>query len=198
MAQVQMLERGGLYFLYRPRGEIPGTEEPVRGLGAIQRFHLVLHPQPGRTFRELTIGHKELPSVESLTRQPCWGLVDRMTSSAEEMRNERSGGRYETKTRGEREQPEVRPAGEGVDAIVKHGDHTHLAYELELPRRPQQVQETLHIEEEASYILSIKILNMALILVLHTWPSRGNPNIPLTYASGCKAAALFRLILLLF
>ncbi len=156
MAQVHMLERGELYFLYRPRVETPGAEEPVQGLGMVQRFHLVLHPQSGRTFRLLTIGHKELPSVESPTRQPFWGLVDRVTSHAEEMRNELSGGRYETKTRGEREQPETRPAGEGVYAIVKHGDHTHLAYELELPRHPQKVQEIFHIEEEAGYILSIK------------------------------------------
>lgn len=72
------------------------------------------------------------------------------------LRDELSSWRYTTRTRGEREQPEARPAGEGVYAIVKHENHTYLAYELELPRRPLKVQESFHIEEEASYILSIK------------------------------------------
>lgn len=71
MAQGQMLERVELYFLYRPRVETPGAEEPVRGLGMVQRFHLVRHPQPGHTFRELSIGRKELPGVESPARQPA-------------------------------------------------------------------------------------------------------------------------------
>jgi hypothetical protein len=79
-----------------------------------------------------------------------------VTSGAEEMRDDLSGWRYETKTRGEREQPEVRPAGEGVYALVRHEDHTHLAYELELPSQPQKVQETFHVEAEASYLLSVK------------------------------------------
>lgn len=71
MAQGQKFERGELYFLYRPRVETPGAEEPVRGLGMVQRFHLVRHPQPGRTFRELSNGQKELSGVESLARQPA-------------------------------------------------------------------------------------------------------------------------------
>jgi hypothetical protein len=61
-----------------------------------------------------------------------------------------------TKTRGERVRPAARPAGEGVYEIVRHDRHTHLVYALELPKKPGQVQQELHIEKEASYIFSIK------------------------------------------
>ena len=33
--------------------------------------------------------------------------------------------------------PPARPAAEGIYAIVRHGDHTHLAYVIELPQRPR-------------------------------------------------------------
>jgi hypothetical protein len=58
--------------------------------------------------------------------------------------------------RGQRTQPAARPAGEGVYAIVEHGDHTHLAYVLELPDLPGEVQKSLNIGEKASYIISVK------------------------------------------
>lgn len=49
-----------------------------------------------------------------------------------------------------------RPCGEGVYGIVDHHGHTHLAYALEIPELPGQVQYELNIEKEGSLILSIK------------------------------------------
>jgi hypothetical protein len=43
-----------------------------------------------------------------------------------------------------------------VYAIVRHSDHTHLVYALELPDRPGVVQQELNIKAEGSYILSVK------------------------------------------
>lgn len=42
-----------------------------------------------------------------------------------------------------RVQPETRPAGEARYAIVDHGDHSHLAYALELPHAPRVPLEPL-------------------------------------------------------
>jgi hypothetical protein len=39
---------------------------------------------------------------------------------------------------------------------VRHGDHTHLAYELELQERRSDVQQELNIARSATYIISIK------------------------------------------
>src|SRR5947208_14357307 len=58
--------------------------------------------------------------------------------------------------RGTRVQPEARPAGEAGYAIVGHDGHTHLAYALELPREPGEVQRAFRIEHEASYIVALK------------------------------------------
>jgi len=58
--------------------------------------------------------------------------------------------------RGTRVQPEARPAGEAGYAIVDHDGHTHLAYALELPREPGDVQRELRIEREASYVVAVR------------------------------------------
>ncbi len=45
---------------------------------------------------------------------------------------------------------------EGVYAIVRHGRHTHLAYELELPKEPGDVQRELLIEPKASFVVTVR------------------------------------------
>ena len=52
------------------------------------------------------------------------------------------------------------PAGEGKYAIVKHDNHTELAYVLELPKVPGPVQKEFGIKKEASYIISVKNPNI--------------------------------------
>lgn len=49
----------------------------------------------------------------------------------------------------------ARPVGEGKYAIVKHEDHSELAYILELPKEPGEAQKELGIEKEASYIVTV-------------------------------------------
>src|SRR5438128_5542663 len=63
---------------------------------------------------------------------------------------------YDTQTRGERHRPAARPDGEGVYAIVRHEDHTHLAFALELPARPGEVQDELNIPKQGSYIITVR------------------------------------------
>jgi hypothetical protein len=48
------------------------------------------------------------------------------------------------------------PAGEGKYSIVKHDNHTELAYVLELPEMPGPTQKEFEIKKEASYIVSVK------------------------------------------
>jgi hypothetical protein len=74
----------------------------------------------------------------------------------EQIRDELGPETYSTRTRGERHVGAARPAGEGRFKILRHDDHTHLAYALELPKREGQVQKEFAIEDQASYIISIK------------------------------------------
>lgn len=149
--EVEVLESGNIYFCYRPKVE----EESVQGRDDIQRFYIVLKPAGARTYRMLTVGQKRLPDI-SQHGQQTWGFVDSVSDSPNEIEEALREHHYRTKTRGERTIPAARPAGEGVYDIVKHGSHTHLAYALELPKKPGEVQQDLKIEPEGSYVLQIK------------------------------------------
>jgi hypothetical protein len=147
----RILERGDIFFFYRPRVE----EDVVKGLDDVQRFYIVLHARDLNLFRLLVLGRKRLPAIEG-RKEREWGFVDLVTRDASEIKAALQARTYLTRTRGERVLAPARPAGEGVYAIVRHKDHTHLAHVLELPAQPGEVQHDLRIEPEASYILSVR------------------------------------------
>lgn len=145
-----IVERGDIYFLYRPRVE----QEQVREAEDVQRLFLVLQPVGGGPTRRIVIGRKRLPAPEEHER--FWGFVEEVSHQPRDISEDFAPETYGTRTRGERELPAARPAGEGRYAFVAHDDHTHLAYQLELPERPRDVQDELEIEPEASYIVAVK------------------------------------------
>ncbi|MDG5815455.1 hypothetical protein QA601_10220 [Chitinispirillales bacterium ANBcel5] len=147
-----LLERGSIYFFYRPRVQ----RAQVKNESDIQRLHMILRPDHKGLYRMIAIGKKELPAVEHGAQERNWGFVELVTENAESLREVLSEERYSTKTRGERKLPAARAAGEGVYLLAVHHNHTHLAYSLELPRSPGDVQQELHIEEKASYIITVK------------------------------------------
>lgn len=146
-----VLERGNVYFLYRPRVE----EEEVGDLDDVQRTYMALDPHGGTAMRRIVLGRKRLPDIRDGGGK-TWGFVDEVSRSGRRMGEGLGEETYETKTRGERHLPAARPAAEGVYAIVRHDDHTHLAYALELPEEPGDVQRDLQIDAEGSFILSVK------------------------------------------
>lgn len=60
-----------------------------------------------------------------------------------------------TKTRGLRQLPPARLAGEGIYAVVRHDDRSHLAYVLEIPHEPGKVRRALNIVE-GGYVVAVK------------------------------------------
>jgi hypothetical protein len=146
----ETLEDGDIYFLYRPRV----GEEQVESVADVQRLLVVLHPWREQRLRLLVVGAKRLPRISGHERS--WCFVDKVVDRPEELREALEQRTYRTKTRGERVQPPARPAGEGAYVIARHDGHTHLAYELERPREPGEVQRELNIEREASYVVNVK------------------------------------------
>jgi hypothetical protein len=144
------LERGNIYFFYRPRVDL----DEVRSLDDVQRLLFVLHVDGTHRLRELIIGTKHLPVPESHER--AWAFVARVSDRAEDLRAELRQRTYETKTRGERRQPPARPAGEGRYVIAGHDGHCHLAYVLELPPELGEAQRAMRIEREASYVVAVR------------------------------------------
>jgi hypothetical protein len=146
-----VLERGDLFFFYRPDVD----DNAPGGLLDVRRFHVVLRPEGGETLRLITIGRKKLPEAADGGRSH-WGFVERVFRDPEELREALSAATYETETLGERHLPEARPAGEGVYVLARTGRSTVLAYALELPGQPGEVQKAFNIAPEGRFVLAIK------------------------------------------
>ncbi|WP_203981470.1 hypothetical protein [Planosporangium flavigriseum] len=129
-------------------------EEQVESADEVQRLLVVLHPWRKERLRLLIVGAKRLPRIAEHER--AWCFVDRVVQRPEELREVLGRRTYSTKTRGERTLAPVRPTGEGAYCIAKHDGHTHLAYELEIPREPGEPQRALNIEPEASYVVNVR------------------------------------------
>ena len=146
--EVEILERGHIYFFSRPA---VGEDAP-KGLVDVQRFHFELSPEGRDLFRMITVGKKRLPEPDD-AGQRFWGYVERVAGSSGEIVEELERGQMRD---GFGTKRSARPAGEGVYALARHGNHVHLLYALELPQEPDEVQRELHIEKQGSYLLSVK------------------------------------------
>lgn len=152
-----------LYFFYRPKidsGEVKGIDDIAR-LYLLMRPHVLDTPEEQkeakgkRVCRLLGISKKKLPGIKEHSKY--WAFVIKVTSDVEEMvKTELDEKDYSTETRGIRHLKNAQPAGEGVYAIITHGNHTHLAYVLEQPTELGPVQKAFQIEREGSYVLAAK------------------------------------------
>ena len=145
-----ILERGDLFFLYRPKVE----HEEAAGLDDVERLRVVLRPEGRQLWRVLVMGAKRMPDIGSHERN--WGFVDAVLRREADVREAFAARSYETKTRGARHLAAARPAGEGVYALVRRGNQVLLACRLELPAAPGPVQEALGILPEAVYAVQVK------------------------------------------
>lgn len=152
----ETLEHGEIYFFYRPK---LGVDE-VRGRPDVQRLYMVLAAKrPRRIYRLFVVGRKKLPEVTPGRQHPerrNWALNVLTSTKVEDLRRELASFEYATKTRGTRVAPAAEPVGQGRYQLLRHGDHTELAYALRLPRVPGPAQEEFAIEDEASYVVAIK------------------------------------------
>jgi hypothetical protein len=151
-ATARLLERGHIYFAYRPK--INAGE--VRGLEDVERFYVILSPRGRDSYRLLFVGQKRLPGIIGPEDRKGWAFVEKVSSAAGEIEDELDPKSRLTRTRGLRHIPAGRPAGEGVYAIARHNNHTHLAYVLELPPTPGPVQEALRILPRAAYVVAVR------------------------------------------
>ncbi|KDD77042.1 hypothetical protein H632_c33p1 [Helicosporidium sp. ATCC 50920] len=149
------LESGTVTFLYKPR---VGLDE-ASSLEDVQRFYLLLEPQPSKSkARLLIIGKKRMPKE---THERMFGFVAAVDSSPVKLAQGLGPSDYTTKTKGERHAEGARVVGVGAYSVVTKGDHTHFAYTLNAPGTPGAAQDAFEIKEEATYIISIKLLDTA-------------------------------------
>jgi len=114
--RLKTLERGHIYFFYRPKVDRPSA----RGLADIRRLYVVMHPHQRRIYRLIIIAEKRLPDVTGRGDRKSWGFVEKVGRRPEDVEDDLDPETYVTRTRGERHLPAARPAGEGVYALVPH------------------------------------------------------------------------------
>jgi hypothetical protein len=149
---VHFRERGHVYFAYRPKADLGAA----RDVDDVQRLYMILSPNGKDSFRLLVIGQKRLPVVAGAGDRKAWAFVEKVSSQPEEIEDELDPQTYLGPEGKQRRRPAARPAGEGVYVIVRHRNHTHLAYVLELPARPGAVQRALNIVKEGNYVVTVK------------------------------------------
>jgi hypothetical protein len=160
--QPDILEYGDIYFFYRPK---VGSQE-IKSIDDVRRFFMVTAPEEITTninrsdekektlskyYRLFVIGKKSLPEIrksEARSSERFWARVGGIFERPEDLTKELLSDEF-------RKGDLARPVGEGKYAIVKHQDHSELAYILELPREPGEAQKELGIEKEASYIVTV-------------------------------------------
>ncbi|CAL8463489.1 g3023 [Coccomyxa elongata] len=131
--------------------------EETQSLQDVQRFFMIMSPysrSDAAPHRLLVIGKKRLPNPERHER--FFGFVLATAQKVEDLMKDFGPKDYQRSTRGQRSVEAVRALGEGVYSIVDHGRHTHLAYELEIPKEPGDVQKQFCILKEGNYIINIK------------------------------------------
>jgi hypothetical protein len=148
----RLRERGHIYFAYRPKIDV----EEARGLEDVERFYAILSPQGREPYRLLVVGQKRLPATTGAEDRKGWAFVEKVSTHAEEVEDELDPKNRLTRTRGLRHIPAGRPAGEGVYAVARHNNHTHLAYVLELPPVLGPVQQAFHILPRAAYVVAVR------------------------------------------
>jgi hypothetical protein len=152
--EAAILEQGDIYFFYRPKKDA----QEVKGIEDVRRFFMVTAPEKenrednkSQLYRLFVIGKKSLPEVrktEAKASERYWARVDGIFKDTNELTKELSSDEF-------RKGDAARPVGEGKYAIVKHQNHTELAYVLELPNELGEAQKELGIEKEASYVISV-------------------------------------------
>jgi hypothetical protein len=155
----EIIEHGDLFFFYRPKIDA----KQVKELEDVQRFYMVTstgkNGKHKNIHRLFLLGQKQLPEIvegKSTSKERNWALNILTTSDPEDIKKELMPAEYTTETRGERRIEAATPAGEGKYSIVRHHNHTELAYILELPEVPGPTQREFEIKKEASYIISVK------------------------------------------
>jgi len=105
-------------------------------------------------YRLIRIGKKKLPSIKEHNRY--WGVIEESTDDFQKIHAKLAAQQYTTITRGERKLLQCCPVGQGYYGIMESKQTTHLAYILELPSNPGEVQKTFNIDKEASFFLAVK------------------------------------------
>jgi hypothetical protein len=152
-----VLEQGDIFFFHRPGLDSPRTAEGAE----LEPYFLVLRPAGRMRSRLITLGRRR-PPPPLKSGAPARGgerfgaRVDDVRESPEALRAALASRRPGGAPPGAQDPPPAELAGEGIYALARHGDHVHLAHALRHPDRAGPLQRRLGIEDEASFIVTVR------------------------------------------
>lgn len=158
-----VLERGDISFFYRPAVQKADAFAEAKPLG-VQSFFMVLSRRG--VHRRVRVGRKRMPAP---TGERFWARVERVGSLQRVLADQLESEQYSTKTRGERYQPGARAIAQGCYAFVRHDDHVHLVYRVDMqePDAPDEVR----VPEAMSHIVLFERVPRGRA----TWTTEGDP-----------------------
>ena len=155
--QAQVLERGSILFLYRPKSGV----DRVQGAPDLERVYFALLPddQEEHKSRIYNLPRRSFPVLVPGRAAPlerAWAVAQEVEAdprvAVDNLQEEATAARAP----GQRTRPWVRVAGEGRYVIARHGADTHLAYALDRPERPGEVQEALHLAPRGNFLVWVQ------------------------------------------
>lgn len=84
-------------------------------------------------------------------------FVDAVGDTMDQIDSKLNEGHYSTKTRGERTVGACRIMGEAAYDIIDEHGHVHVAYVLDIPEQPTEVQKAFRIEKEGNFLVTIRV-----------------------------------------
>ncbi|HKK19272.1 MAG TPA: DUF2795 domain-containing protein [Opitutales bacterium] len=142
------LERGDIFFFYRPKVGAESARE-------VQRLYIVL--ANSSVYRLLIVGANKLPAQVDRSDPAArrWALVREVCTDCGTIESILQGGKYRTKTRGTRELAPAAPVGEGRYSIVHSDDISHLVFRLQRPK-DGELADKLGLRREASFVIAVR------------------------------------------
>jgi len=148
MASSSVLERGQIFYFYRPKVDADRPDE-------VQRFFLVTRSD--ERYRLILLGAKALPNIAPGMdpSQRGWAMVELVTKDRRQLEEALQGGSYETKTRGTRHLPPAAPVAEGSYALVQQDGEVELVQRLARDK-DAALEGTFGLVPESAYVLAVK------------------------------------------
>lgn len=153
-SQGKVIEKGHVYFLYRPK---VGVEGDVKNMVDVQKLIMILSPHDtGHNHRMLLLPKKKLPKID--THQRHMAIIDVVSKNIDDLSDALKASSYRTKTRGTHSIPPARLLGRGSYLISYHDqdDTARFLYVLDHPSEITSVQKAFNIEQSGHFIIVLK------------------------------------------
>ncbi|AIL64609.1 hypothetical protein NOVO_01010 [Rickettsiales bacterium Ac37b] len=147
MYQYSILQKGIIYFIYRPKVET----HPKSSGDDIQHFFIVLKPETEKQLIVLVVGKKKLPN----NKEHHFAFVNKIESSLEAFMEDFEEKTYFTHTKGKRTLPAAKLISEGSYIISDHHNHTHLFYTLTSSSERKDIKK-FGIMQYGDFIIHVK------------------------------------------